>query len=264
MPPFPGPNRNSPGKLAQGKTKLGTSTSKNLAAAALLASAGSLLSAGSAQAGLIDWSELFPATGVGACNDSVLDPRCTVGDKSISNFATNFSPSTTPTDTTKTTLAFTEVNGVWDVNLVFLPEPVEGPTAGLPFRVSYDLTINTPFDTFEKVGLDSACNLSTVGPCTVKKEISLYNAGGGLTPAPGLTRVSTNGAPALPAFFGPGIQKIRVTDSWQAPLGGSIDAISNNFTQTVPGPLPLFGAAAAFGWSRRLRSRVKPAVKAGA
>ena len=24
----------------------------------------------------------------------------------------------------------------------------------------------------------------------------------------------------------------------------------------VPGPLPLFGAAAAFGWSRRLRKRI--------
>jgi len=24
----------------------------------------------------------------------------------------------------------------------------------------------------------------------------------------------------------------------------------------VPGPLPLFGAAAAFGWSRRLRKRM--------
>jgi MYXO-CTERM domain-containing protein len=27
-------------------------------------------------------------------------------------------------------------------------------------------------------------------------------------------------------------------------------------SNAVPGPLPLFGAAAAFGWSRRLRSRI--------
>jgi hypothetical protein len=27
-------------------------------------------------------------------------------------------------------------------------------------------------------------------------------------------------------------------------------------TPAVPGPLPLFGAAAAFGWSRRLRKRI--------
>jgi hypothetical protein len=32
-----------------------------------------------------------------------------------------------------------------------------------------------------------------------------------------------------------------------------------NFSEAVPGPLPLVGAAAAFGWSRRLRKRVKVA-----
>jgi hypothetical protein len=29
---------------------------------------------------------------------------------------------------------------------------------------------------------------------------------------------------------------------------------------SVPSPLPLFGAAAAFGWSRQLRRRIKPSV----
>lgn len=34
--------------------------------------------------------------------------------------------------------------------------------------------------------------------------------------------------------------------------------ISNfNFTPEVPGPLPILGAGAAFGWSRRLRSRIR-------
>jgi hypothetical protein len=28
----------------------------------------------------------------------------------------------------------------------------------------------------------------------------------------------------------------------------------------VPGPLPLFGAAAAFGWSRRLKKRISSAA----
>jgi len=259
MLPIPDPYRNSPGEPLQGTNKLGTSSTKGLLAAALLATAGSLLSAGSAQAGLINWSELFPATGVGVCNQSILDARCTVGDKSISNFATNFIPATTPTDTILTTLAFTEVNDIWDVNLVFLPEPVE---AG-PFNISYDMTINSSTSTFEKVGLDSACNLSALGPCTVTKEIGIYDSFGTLTPAPSLTRVSTNGVPALPAFFSPGVQKIRVTDTWLAPSGGSLDAISNNFTQ-VPGPLPLLGAAAAFGWSRRLRSRVNSVAKSEA
>ena len=29
------------------------------------------------------------------------------------------------------------------------------------------------------------------------------------------------------------------------------------FVQPVPGPLPILGAAAAFGWSRKLRKRLK-------
>jgi len=41
-----------------------------------------------------------------------------------------------------------------------------------------------------------------------------------------------------------------------------LDAIQNNYTQNtdrVPGPLPLLGAGAAFGFSRRIRSRIKGA-----
>ena len=35
-----------------------------------------------------------------------------------------------------------------------------------------------------------------------------------------------------------------------------IDKITNTYTQT-PGPLPILGAGAAFGFSRKLRSRIK-------
>ncbi len=41
-------------------------------------------------------------------------------------------------------------------------------------------------------------------------------------------------------------------DSYRLIIGNSTGNISN-----VPGPLPLFGVAAAFGWSRRLRSRLR-------
>jgi hypothetical protein len=40
--------------------------------------------------------------------------------------------------------------------------------------------------------------------------------------------------------------------------GGIVTSSSLSFAPAaVPGPLPLFGAGAAFGWSRRLRRRVK-------
>jgi hypothetical protein len=40
--------------------------------------------------------------------------------------------------------------------------------------------------------------------------------------------------------------------------GGSVTAVTNGFYQT-PGPLPILGAGAAFGFSRKLRSRIKAA-----
>jgi len=48
--------------------------------------------------------------------------------------------------------------------------------------------------------------------------------------------------------------------------GGRMDVITDslvqkvNGTSSVPGPLPLLGAGAAFGFSRRIRSRIKAAV----
>jgi MYXO-CTERM domain-containing protein len=54
-----------------------------------------------------------------------------------------------------------------------------------------------------------------------------------------------------------------VRDTWSIDLGSNtiLDAIQNNYTQTTetPGPLPLLGAGAAFGFSRRIRSRIKRA-----
>ncbi len=53
----------------------------------------------------------------------------------------------------------------------------------------------------------------------------------------------------------------RGTSSTEALLSGLVvRAFSQGppATESVPGPLPLLGAAAAFGWSRRLRSRLSP------
>ena len=56
---------------------------------------------------------------------------------------------------------------------------------------------------------------------------------------------------------------INVTDSWDLnPNTGTVMSISNTYTQTtqtqvVPGPLPILGIGAAFGFSRKLRKRIK-------
>jgi len=59
------------------------------------------------------------------------------------------------------------------------------------------------------------------------------------------------------------VKKIRVVDTYDVTVG-SLNSIQNSFSQKefidpparVPGPLPLLGAGAAFGLSRRLRTRV--------
>ncbi len=50
--------------------------------------------------------------------------------------------------------------------------------------------------------------------------------------------------------------KLWIEDKWTsyAPGNVNIDAIANTY---VPGPLPVLGAGAAFGFSRKLRSRIK-------
>ena len=66
--------------------------------------------------------------------------------------------------------------------------------------------------------------------------------------------------PSTPDMKTIGGQEIFVRDSWNIPGGSAanIDIIQNDYTQTkVPGPLPLLGAGAAFGFSRRIRRRIK-------
>ena len=259
MTAFFGFQRISPGVIPRrAESRLNRFAKPLLSAALLTAAGGSLLSAGSAKAGLFNWDELFPASGApGVCNGATLDPRCIKGDKTVSNFASNFIPATLPTDTTATTVNFNELFGIWDLNVSFAPDS----SVGGPYSMSYDLTITDPNKVFDEIGLDSTCNISLIGPCTVTKELAPYvNNVLGPVLAP-LTRVSTNGGPAAPESIPLAVQKIRVTDTWITSGVGSLDSVSNNFTQKdappVPGPLPLVGAAAAFGWSRRLRNRIK-------
>jgi hypothetical protein len=57
---------------------------------------------------------------------------------------------------------------------------------------------------------------------------------------------------------------LSVTDTWDVGTDGQVNSISNSYEQGqgVPGPLPLLGAGAAFGFSRKLRRRLKGATLA--
>jgi hypothetical protein len=51
--------------------------------------------------------------------------------------------------------------------------------------------------------------------------------------------------------------EIWVKDSWTVTGAAEVDNITNTFQ--TPGPLPILGAGAAFGFSRKLRGRIKAA-----
>lgn len=77
-------------------------------------------------------------------------------------------------------------------------------------------------------------------------------------PSSPIILTSTNGSSSFAPVTG-GPTTITVNNNYNG--AGAIDAMENSFQQTahVPGPLPLLGAGAAFGFSRRIRSRIKGA-----
>jgi hypothetical protein len=127
------------------------------------------------------------------------------------------------------------------------PGELPGPASG-----KSEFSIESKHGHFLKVLLDSDFDTP---PGTVTKTLW---ADAGFT-IPILTDsplVSTNGSST--GFIGikGNYNKIYVRDEYVVGSGGQLDNYTNTF-ETVPGPLPILGAGAAFGFSRKLRSRIK-------
>ena len=220
--------------------------SKALLTAGLLSGAAlSSVSAGSASA--YTWQEVFFPT-----NPAV--PFSTIVlDKTFTNFNTNIQLRTSPAEDSVEIDVNTGGN-LWDVNANFDPNgPGQvGSGRDLAFGDFYEYTISVnnlaPAGTFiDKVFLAKITNPS-IGPGSIQKEI--FDEEG--------TLLGTITADPASSFVVPGnYTSLRIRDT--VTVAGNFDNISNNFTQrsTVPGPLPLLGAGAAFGFSRRIRSRIK-------
>lgn len=131
---------------------------------------------------------------------------------------------------------------VYNVLVDFIPS-IPPTTTG---SYSYTLAITDPNYYFNNVELD--VNHSGTGQEVTKTIAGIADL------------VSIDGAPAGPVTLPEGLTSIAVKDSWVLdPATGRVSSISNVFSQktTVPGPVPLLGAGAAFGFSRRLRRRLK-------
>ena len=142
----------------------------------------------------------------------------------------------------------------FSVNLLFVPS-ITGSATPITGTFDYTLSITDPAYQFANVQLDSAVAVSenplSPGDTTVTKLVN------GL---PILT--STNGARVGPiALSLP--SPITVSNSWTVAQFDVLTSVKDTYQQQrVPGPLPVLGAGMAFGFSRKLRSRIKASAKA--
>ncbi|MFN9619802.1 MAG: hypothetical protein ACK55X_08845 [Synechococcaceae cyanobacterium] len=141
------------------------------------------------------------------------------------------------------------VSDLWEVDVDF-DEDLVGPAGGTSGVFDYKIDIfNTPFQFFKTVELSVE---SAVGNPSVTKSIYSDDAFTNLISQITVTGDGRSGFLPLPST----LQTLWVRDFYSVPEGAVLGSFKNIYTQ-VPGPLPLLGAGTAFGFSRRLRRRVR-------
>lgn len=224
---------------------------KLMLGATLLASAGSVLSAGSAKA--VDRS--CPPNPISfTFAELAVGDTLTCEDKKLTVIDFDFDTSIAGVQKVNGDLELeAQPNGIYSVDLDFT-----GVDTLSGFFV-YDLYIipdGVAFDTAKLI--TSMTDVNPQDNSVFKKQVDMLEG------ADPLYTVNGNGEDGgqLPLYY----RKIRVTDTWSIASGDSVDNIRNEFTQTgvpkVPGPLPIFGAGMAFGFSRKLRKRINARAQA--
>jgi hypothetical protein len=155
-------------------------------------------------------------------------------------------------------------NDLFSLSIDFVPNLIGPRTGSFEYTIAADVAAGY---TLKDVSLDSVVDFDplTARATTVTKDV--YDSDTGLFIA---QLKSVDGSPNLiPKVPLNGASTVRVVDSWSVAPGDTLDNIQNGFRQDftqeppsdVPGPLPLLGAGAAFGFSRRLRSRLLAAKR---
>ena len=137
-------------------------------------------------------------------------------------------------------------SGLWIVEPIF-----DGGSAGASGTFDYSITITDPNYSFDStiIGWSELNNTSATKQFFTDATFTI--------PAPGYPTVTANSLMGPPFFFSAlpsGVSTLYVRDTYSA----DVSTLYNGFTQQqVPGPLPVLGAGAAFGFSRRLRRRIQ-------
>ena len=233
--------------------KLKPGISHSLTVAALLLSTATLINAGESKAA--NEVECFLST-ISTCS-------ALIGDKSFSGFSLSGF-----TARTNDKVVISEDSGIWTVQTLF--SPATSGTATVNGTLKYNIGIvGTPF-TFKTARVD----VNGVNPIAGNPRVdsTITGDGNGLTgigtpnvplPLPQNTFMTDASSGNTDKAFANNVKNITVSQNFIAgPNGRRLSAFTTEFTQEVPAPLPLLGAGAAFGFSRRLRSRIKTSAAA--
>jgi hypothetical protein len=229
---------------------LHSSIPKVLMAAAMVGGAGSLLSAGSANAvPLVPPLCYFGTASGGATVECTTGIQFELQDKLVTLGALSFGSKSgtlgfqyTPLDP-----PLGLAGDSFALALDFNPDS-GGPYSG---QFDYIIAVTDPNYLFATAQLDSIVT-GTATSTTVTKKIAGF-----------ADLVSTNGSNVLPSTVSG--TALSVQNIWSVGTGDILDSFKDVYTQReVPGPLPLMGAGVAFGFSRKLRSRIKANSKAKA
>jgi hypothetical protein len=221
---------------------------KALVGAAVFTAFASMLSAGSAMADETD------GTTCALVNSSTI---LVSGDKTISNIICDGDAKNNPL----VKIDFGDNGLLYEFSSNFI-EGGSGPSS--TGSISYAINITQPSTFFQRVRLTSA-GTDYVATKSVFDDSSnlLFTLGQNAAES----FVSSVSGPSFKDFASTEFfSALNIVDTWSSgtQFDASVEDVNNIFTQKpgkgigeVPGPLPIFGAAAAFGLSRRLRTRIK-------
>jgi len=210
--------------------KLKPGISRSLTGAALLLSTATLINAGESKAALFNCF----LNNLSACGGQL-------GDKNFTGFSLTNLVGYSPT--ANDTLTITEEDGIWSVEASFTPS-ITAKSGFLNYNID---VVGTNF-TFKEAEVNVGGSTATTRPIVVST----------ITGIPAFT--TTTGT-AQARTFTTKPASIAVSQQFIA-ANRTMSSFTTTYTQNVPGPLPLLGAAAAFGFSRRLRSRIKTSAAA--